>query len=386
MKKKVIVVIVFIMITFTAILYYINNNYLNNIDSVEEDKDTKREITIVATGDIIYHMPLYINTYDRESDSFDFSSFYKEMKDIIDSSDIMVGNYETTSNENRVYSGYPSFNTPKDSIKYLKDIGFDILSTANNHCLDTGVDGIISTIDAMDEYNIKHFGTYKEDINRGVILEENNIKVGFLSYSEYFNGLEKLVPEDKSFMISKFNLENIKNDINNLKIQGANFIVIYPHWGVEYSSIPSEFQVFMNKELLKAGADVVLGSHPHVLQPVEYSEIDAKKKFSIYSMGNSISNQRMEWMNIEGTETGVFVKLKISKKDSENTASLEDVELIPTYVNRYKNENNKFVYEVVSLKDYIEGGIKRDSIDEYTKKKVDRNYENAMNILYSLGG
>lgn len=187
-------------------------------------------------------------------------------------------------------------------------------------------------------------------------------------------------------MISKFNLENIKNDINNLKIQGANFIVIYPHWGVEYSSIPSEFQVFMNKELLKAGADVVLGSHPHVLQPVEYSEIDAKKKFSIYSMGNSISNQRMEWMNIEGTETGVFVKLKISKKDSENTASLEDVELIPTYVNRYKNENNKFVYEVVSLKDYIEGGIKRDSIDEYTKKKVDRNYENAMNILYSLGG
>lgn len=386
MKKKLIGLIVFISLLITVLLFEYNHNYffskkINEIDP----PDITREVNIMATGDIIYHMVTYINNFDEESGKYDFSSFYNKMKPYIDSSDIMIGNYETTSNPNRLYSGFPTFNTPPESIEYLKNIGFDVLSTANNHCIDTGVEGIISTIDIMDQNNIKHFGTYKENIDRGIIIEKNNIKIGFLGYSERFNGMDSLVSKEEKFMISPFNIEEIKKDIDILKNKGANFIIIYPHWGNEYVFEPSDFQKLMKDELLEAGADVILGSHSHVLQPTVYDEINNEKKFTIYSMGNSISNQRREWMKRDGTETGVFVNIKITKKDSEDKAVLENIDLIPTYVNRFKDDRGKFIYEVVALKDYIEGGIYRDTIDESTKKRVDDNYNNAIKILYPLG-
>lgn len=381
LKKKFIATIVVICVILTGFIYKYN---LENARVKEAKEDIKREINIMATGDIMYHKITYINNFNEEKGEYDFSSFYDKMKPYIDSSDIMVGNYETTSDPNREYSGFPCFNTPPESVKYLKEIGFDALSTANNHCVDTGENGIISTIDIMNENNIKHFGTYKENIDRGIIIEKDNIKVGFLSYSESFNGMDQLVSQENKFMISPFNLDQIKEDIEKLNEKGANFIVIYPHWGVEYAKQPSDFQKNMNDELFKLGADVVLGSHPHVLQRVEEKIIDGKKKFTIYSMGNSISNQRKEWMKRDGTETGVFVSLNISKKDSENKAVLENVSLIPTYVHRYKI-NNRTVYEVIALKDLIDGGVYRDILDEGTKYKVDKHYEDAMEILYSLG-
>lgn len=386
MKKKLLALIIFVSIVFTVVLY----EYNSNINFSKEEKknnttDVEREVNISATGDIIYHLITYKNNYNEAEQKYDFSSFYDKMKPYINSSDIMVGNYETTTNPSLAYSGFPRFNTPKESVEYLKKAGFDVLSTVNNHCIDTGVDGIISTIDEMDKNNIAHFGTYKENTDRGIIIEKNNIKIGFLGYSENFNGLDVLLPENKKYMISPFNLDTIKNDIDILNKKGANFIVVYPHWGNEYNFNISEFQKNMNDELLKAGADVVLGSHPHVLQPVKYDEINNKKVFTIYSMGNSISNQRREFMTKKGVETGVFVNLKIKKKDSEKKARLENVELIPTYVNRYMGEHGKYIYEVVALKDLLEGGVYRENLDEQSKIRVDENYNNAVQILNSLG-
>lgn len=380
-------VIISIFVFFSIIALGAIINFYKHIEDEKEleEKTVMEEVNIFATGDIMYHMITYINNFNQDTGKYEFDTFYSQIEEYFKESDLVVGNYETTVNPNRKYSGFPCFNTPQESIEYLKNVGFDVLSTANNHCIDTGIEGIISTIDAMDKYGIKHFGTYKENIRKGIIIEKNNIKIGFLGYSENFNGMDALVPKDKQFMISKMdNVDKIREDIADLKKRGADFIIVYPHWGVEYSIKPNDFQKFMNEEMLLAGADVVLGSHPHVLQRAERRIIKGEEKFTIYSMGNSISNQRREYIKNLNTETGVFVNLKIQKKSNEEKAHLKSVDLLPTYVRRYK-EDGKSQYQVVLIKDYIEGGKYRYTIDDTEKKRIDENYERALNILYSVG-
>lgn len=381
--KLLIIYILICILCFFYINYSVKNEELDNKDNFKNESITDT-ITILATGDIMFHMIEYINNYSKETGKYSFDTFYEKMKPYFDEADIVAGNYETTSNPQKSYSGFPCFNTPPESIEYLKNIGFDVLSTANNHCIDTGVEGIISTIDIMDKNNIKHFGTYKQKQDRGIIIEVNNIKVGFLGYSEIFNGMDFQIPEDKKYMISYFNVEQINHDVKTLKDNGADIIICYAHWGKEYSKYPDDFQKFMNHVLLNSGIDIVLGSHPHTLQRSEISGNDVNKKFTIYSMGNSISNQRRELIKKDGTESGVFVKLKITKIRGSNRAYLDRVDLIPTYVNRYR-ENGKYMYEVMAYQDIIEGGKYRSNFDEKTKNKIDEYYKNALDILYSVG-
>ncbi|WP_036729074.1 CapA family protein [Peptoniphilus mikwangii] len=337
-----------------------------------DDKPEKKSVTILATGDIMYHLPLYIRNFDETKGKYDFSTYYAKMKEYIDLSDITVGNFESTVNPNRRISGHPMFNTPKEALEYLKEIGFDVLSTVNNHCIDTHAEGIETTIDEMDNAGLKHFGTYKTADRPMLVVEKNDIKIGFIGYSEIFNGLESLVPKDRAYMISPLDEELIKEDISKLKSLGADFIIAYPHWGVEYSKEPSEVQKYFNDYFLNLGVDAVLGSHPHVLQPVKNSSYNGKKTFTIFSMGNSISNQRIKWLPKDGVETGVFVKLYIDKENG--VTSLTNVELIPTYVNRYIDEKGKPQSEVLAYKDIIDGGKYRDTLDDATKAFVDKNY------------
>lgn len=381
MKKMISVVsAVFILLLSIFVIDYNTTGYIKNalFTPVEDEVQT---VKILATGDIMYHLPLYIKNFDETTGKYDFSTYYEKMKEYIDSSDIVVGNFESTINPNRKISGHPMFNSPPESVEYLKNIGFDILSTANNHCLDTSIEGVETTIDAIESVGLKNFGTYRDNNRELLIIEENEIKIGFLSYSEIFNGLDYNIAEDKVNNISPMNRDLISGDIDNLKAQGVDFIVVYPHWGVEYSTSPSEFQRDMNDYFLSLGADVVLGSHPHVLQPVEYREINGSNKFSIYSMGNSISNQRKPWMKNKGVEFGTFVELTVEKNITKGTTVLAAVDVKPTYVNRYRDEKGLFKYEVVALNDLMETGKYRDEIDDSTKKFVDENYQWVMDVL-----
>ncbi|WP_100065526.1 CapA family protein [Miniphocaeibacter massiliensis] len=352
----------------------------NDIEANEENYTAK----ITATGDIMYHPWTFRDVKDSDG-NYDFSHFYQEMQDEIIKSDLMIGNFETTSTPSRKMSGFPMFNTPEKAIEDLKKSGFDILTTANNHCIDSGKVGIEDTIDAFDKNGIKHTGTWKKGENKKYLIEEvNNIKIGFLAYTESFNGVEGNLKQDEKSMISPLNEEEIKKDIETLKDKKADFIVIFPHWGVEYSTKPNDFQKELGHKMLDWGADVILGSHPHVIQPIEKVEKDGKEKYIIYSMGNSISGQRERYSKNSNTEAGVFVNLNIEKKSSENEAVIKNIEISPTWVKEEKNEGKK-ILEVVPMNEYLESGKLRSTVSSDNLNRILNIRKNSIDILESMG-
>ncbi len=382
--------IVFIFMALSIGIYYSGFSFEKSEVETKKSFDVEKkeeieesgthQVKIWATGDIMYHMPLYKNNFNEQRGEYDFSNYYRKVEEYLNGADLVVGNFESTVNPAKALSGHPMFNTPPESLKYLKNSGFDILSTANNHCLDTGVEGVYATIEAMDKAGLKHFGTYK-DARKPLVIEYNNIKIGFLSYSEIFNGMDPLVDEDKKHIISPLDEELIIKDVTELKNQGADYIICYPHWGIEYSRVPSERQKYFNDFLIQNGVDAVLGSHPHVIQPFETREFEGDEKFTIYSMGNSISNQRIKWIGRKGVESGVFVELNIEKTGDKTI--LKNYKLFPTYVNRYRDERGVIQSEAVLYYDLAAGGKYRDILSETDKVFVDENYKETMEVLNS---
>ncbi|MGO1580761.1 MAG: CapA family protein [Peptoniphilaceae bacterium] len=383
MKKKIGIIIFLLILSLLVYKAYDYSDYITKKSS-ESDKKISSQLEkvkttkILATGDIMYHMPLYRNNYDIEKEEYDFSSYYAKVSEYLNGADLVVGNFETTVNPNRKISGHPMFNTPPEALKYLKNFGFDVLSTVNNHSLDTGVEGIKTTIEEIDKAGLKHFGTYK-DKRQPLIINSNGIKVAFLGYAEIFNGLESLLNEENSYMVSSLNEELILKEITELKERGVDYIIAYPHWGVEYTREATENQKYFNEFLLKNGVDAVLGSHPHVIQPIELSNINGEEKFTIFSMGNSISNQRRPWINKDGVESGVFVELNLEKNGDKTI--LKSYNLHPTYVNRFRDEKGRMQSEVILYHDLVENGKYRDNLDDYSKHFVDENYKRTMEVL-----
>ncbi|MDY2987739.1 MAG: CapA family protein [Peptoniphilus sp.] len=378
--KKLITILLSILLFSVGVLYiYSNNNKSINLNSPKKIENEIYRTKIWATGDIMYHMPLYKYNYDATTGLYSFNTYYQKVSEYLKGADLVIGNFESTVNPNKSISGHPMFNTPPEALNYLKDFGFDALATSNNHCLDSGYEGIQTTIDSIEKANLKHFGTRREN-SKPLIITTNGIAVGLLSYSEMFNGLDGLVPKDKLYEISPLQEDLILGDIQNLKSLGADYIIAYPHWGVEYTSEPSETQKYFEKFLLDNGVDAVLGSHPHVLQRAELKD----NKFTIYSMGNSISNQRQQWIGHTGVESGVFVELNLIKQNG-NT-KLENFILHPTYVNRYQDQNGKIQSEVVLYSDILNGGKYRNILDQRTQNFVDSSYNWVIKKLGSLQG
>lgn len=343
----------------------------------EEEKSEARRIKVFATGDILYHLDLYNHKYDEELGEHDFSHFYALVEDKIKEGDIVIGNYETSINPAEELSCYPRFNTPPEAIKYLKQSGFNVLSTANNHCLDRGLEGLDGTIDAMETHGVYQFGTYKDE-RKPLIVEKNGIKVGFISYSEYFNGLSSWADE-RPDSISPLEEELVLEEITEMKELGVDFLIAYPHWGTEYTREPSDSQIYFKNLMIDNGVDAVLGSHPHILQPVVIDERDGNQIFSIYSMGNSISHQRAQSSEHPGVETGVFIELDLVKENGQT--KLEDYQVHLTYVNLTTDEFGNYHAETVFYEDIIEGGKYRDRLDPYTQEVVDEQYQINLDAL-----
>ena len=309
----------------------------------------------------------------------------REMQEEIGNTDLMVGNFETTSTPIRELSGFPMFNTPKETITNLKNSGLDILTTANNHCIDTGAVGIEDTINALDENSISHTGTWKKGERDYLIEEINGIKIGILAYTQRFNGLESLLREDEKTMINPIDEEIVKKDIDYLKGEKVDFIMVFPHWGEEYTTSPNEFQKNLAHKMIDWGADIDLGSHPHALQPIEVIEKDGAKKYIVYSLGNYISGQQEKYMGTSNTEAGLFVNLEIEKDFIEKKKYVKNFEVDPTWVREVKNDEGKAVLEVTFMKDFLEGEKLRDTASEENLKKVSKLSNNSKVILESMG-
>ena len=306
-------------------------------DSIIEDSIIN--ITISSVGDLMCHSTQF-NYAKVEADSFNFVPCYEYILPWLTKPDLLLGNLETTFAGNKIpYSGYPYFNTPDDYVTALKKVGFDFLVTANNHSNDTGEKGILRTIQVLDKEDLGHTGTYSSPKDRDSIriLNIEGIKIAILSYTYSTNGLD--ITEGKPWLVNYCDSVLINKDIKQSRGMGAELVLVFYHFGNEYERMPGSYQKDYVNYAIECGADIILGSHPHVLQPVDFyatknATIDTG--LVVYSMGNFISNQQDQYTN-----EGVIMNIHIEKNKNNNTIKIGSVDYVPTWVYKGKNDAKK---------------------------------------------
>lgn len=313
-----------------------------DLNSMVEEKENK-EITInmALTGDIMCHNTIYLDAYDKTSNSYDFSYIFENIKYYIQTADISVGNLETTfAGPKKKYSSYPTFNTPESLAYNLKKLGFDVLSTANNHCYDSGYSGIESTINYLNDADIAHTGTYKskEEQNKILIQNVKGMKIAFLSYTYGTNGIK--VPNDKSYSVNLINKDLILKQLSLAKAEKPDLICACMHWGTEYQVNPNKEQKDLADFLFQNGVDIIIGNHPHILQPMETKNITLndgteKQVFVVYSLGNFIADQ-----NKTNTRNSAILNLNITKNE-DNKIKINSITTTPIYTYKDTSKNTK---------------------------------------------
>lgn len=354
-----------------------------NSQSKEDQEETTARI--MANGDLLYHIPIY-RTALKEDGTYDFHENYEYVKPWLKKADLVLGDFEGTVNKDHYLAGYPLFNAPEEVMDAIKDAGYQVLDLAHNHILDSQIEGVVSTADAIEKAGMTPIGVYTHEPRDQapiVIKEVNGIKVALLAYSYGFNGIEQNISqEDYNRYLSDLNEDKMKAEIERAEKE-ADITVIMPQMGIEYQLQPTEEQKKLYHKMIDWGADIIFGGHPHVVEPSETVEKDGDKKLIIYSMGNFLSNQRIETMqdeeNAKWTERGVLMDVTIKKKAGKTT--IETAQAHPSWVNRtpkgtYSPEGYPlYLYQTYILEDFIEGGIHRDLLDEATKERIDTAYK-----------
>lgn len=357
------------------------------LNSQEKNADTEQETSarIMANGDILYHIPIY-RTALKEDGTYDFHENFEYVKPWLKQADLVLGDFEGTVNKDHYLAGYPLFNAPGEVMDAIKDAGYQVLDLAHNHILDSQIEGVFSTADAIEKAGMTPIGVYTHEPREKapiVIKEVNGIKVALLAYSYGFNGIEEYISkEDYDNHLSDLNEDKMKAEIERAEKE-ADITVIMPQMGIEYQLEPTEEQKQLYHKMIDWGADIIFGGHPHVVEPAETVEKDGDKKLIIYSMGNFISNQRIETMqdeeNAKWTERGVLMDVTIKKKAGKTT--IETAQAHPSWVNRtpkgtYSPEGYPlYLYQTYILEDFIEGGKYRSQLDEATKERIDTAYK-----------
>ena len=351
-------------------------------NSVTEEETSVR---IMANGDLLYHDIIYISA--KKSDgSYDFHENFEYVKPWLKQADLVLGDFEGTVNKDHYLAGYPLFNAPGEVMDAIKDAGFQVLDLAHNHILDSQIEGVVSTADAIEKAGMTPIGVYTHEPRDKapiVIKEVNGIKVALLAYSYGFNGIEQSISqEDYNRYLSDLDEDKMKAEIERAEKE-ADITIIMPQMGVEYQIEPTEEQKKLYHKMIDWGADIIFGGHPHVVEPAETVEKDGDKKLIIYSMGNFISNQRIETMqdveNAKWTERGVLMDVTIKKKSGKTT--IETAQAHPSWVSRtpkggYSPEGYPlYLYQTYILEDFIEGGKYRSQLDEATKERIDTAYK-----------
>ena len=310
-------------------------------------------IHLTAIGDIMCHGPNYKAAYNASTNSYDFSPFFENISKYTSKADLTIGNLETTfAGEACGYSGYPTFNSPAELGQAIKDIGVDVLGTANNHCMDKGYSGLSSTLDVLDEMEFSHMGTSRSDEEQNSILVRNvnGINIAFLAFTYGTNGIT--IPKDKSFCVNLIDKDLILKQLESAKRMNVDMICVNMHWGVEYQTSPNSEQKDLADFLFKNGVDIIFGSHPHVLQPMEKRTVtlddgSTKDCFVIYSLGNFISNQ-----SDVNTQDTIILNLQITKSGKDGKISIDSFDYIPVYCYN-KGSSSKNRYELIDLKKSI---------------------------------
>lgn len=248
-------------------------------------------LNFLFVGDIMQHGGQIAGAYHAKKDAYDYRDCFQYVKPLIKNADISIANLEVT-HAGKPYKGYPQFSAPPELSEALVDAGFNVIITANNHSCDGGSKGVVKTLDVLDKLGVKHTGTFRNKQERNqnypLLIEKNGFRVAVLNYTYGTNGLSVAAP----LIINYIDSTMMEADFRKAREMNVDLIVCTLHWGTEYQSLPNAYQKNWEKFCYDQGADMVIGGHPHVLQPVEVKEIKGEKKLTAWSLGNFVSNQR----------------------------------------------------------------------------------------------
>jgi poly-gamma-glutamate capsule biosynthesis protein CapA/YwtB (metallophosphatase superfamily) len=319
---------------------------LLSIQSSLAQPDSTSHLNIVFGGDIMGHDEQIAGAWNDSSKTYDYEPTFRYIKDYISNADIAIGNLEVTL-AGEPYKGYPQFSSPVQLALEARDAGFDILATANNHALDRGEKGVLRTIHILDSFKIVHTGTFLDEPQRDstypLMVAKNNIKLALLNYTYGTNGLTV----DPPYMVNRIDTAQIRQDLVKAKSLNPDYTIVFVHWGIEYERDENTSQQKLAAFIFNNGADIIIGSHPHVVQPFKYIEIkqnDSIKKFPVFfSMGNFVSNQRAQYK-----DGGIMAELHLSKTGAKTT--LDSLAYLPYWVYRKDAEGKMTFYVVPVLK------------------------------------
>lgn len=414
MKKNKILKIVSSIVFLTAVVVLANtyskrneeNIYLNNgIDEtgrVENSVDEKEEeaieneeikyIDIVSLGNLIIHQS-QINGAKNEN-GYDFSPSFQYIKDMVSDADISLGILEGTLAGGEP-TGYPYFNSPDEVVDSLRDTGIDVVNYANNHIYDYDDEGLQRTIEITKEKGLDVLGVKSTEEEKSYLVKEvDGVKIGFASYvfeTAAVNGYKTInsnpVSINSENLINTFNYNNlesfynrIESEISEMKAEGVEFIIASMHWGEEYNTYIEATQNEIAKKLNELGVDIILGGHPHVIQPYEIMcNESGHSTFVIYSQGNSLSNQSEQEIGVAESEDGIMIKFTLEKKDGN--VSLKEYKIIPTWVYKEEKGDGTYYHKIIPVEEALanpeEYGINSD---------VYARLENSLNRTKSILG
>lgn len=360
--------------------------------------------TVTATGDILPHEGVR-NSGLQSDGSYNYESIWTYVSSYVEAADYAVANLETTlcgTDNGYKYSGYPQFNAPDALATGALDAGFDMLLTANNHCNDTGYVGMHRTVTTVREIGLDTLGTVPTgDEPNYAVIDVNGIKIGMMCYTyatfndkgyPVINGIS--TKEESHDLVNAFSYNNldafyteVSGYMEAMKEQGAEAMVMFIHWGEEYQLSPNDKQTTVAQGLCDLGIDVIVGGHPHVIQPMDLltSTVDENHKtVCLYSLGNAVSNQRQGLIDscpTAHTEDGMFFSFTFSKY-SDGTVALTGTDVLPCWVNRYSGSNGYRVYNILPL-----DPATRDqwpslyNLGEKTAASVEKSYNRTMDLV-----
>ena len=333
MKKIMSVFIAVIILLDVAalgvILFFPNNSQPVigiNTDKTENASQTTQaelfsKVTFAAVGDNLIHDTLYEQAAGRSSSGYDFAYAYERIADKIAEPDVAILNQETIISTEHNVSSYPMFNSPVEVGEEMLEIGFDVFNIATNHSLDCGEKGLASAINFWRSKNAVTCGAYLNNDDMSIIPmnEVNGVKIAYLGFTESTNGLS--LPEDSEVILVKAQDESLIQQRIIEANKKADLVIVSAHWGSEYTHEPTDYQRELAGKLASWGADVIIGTHPHVIQPVEYiTNSDGRKTLVAYSLGNFISAQ-----NRGPRMLGGMLNFEIVKNNTTGEIAFENV-------------------------------------------------------------
>jgi poly-gamma-glutamate capsule biosynthesis protein CapA/YwtB (metallophosphatase superfamily) len=340
--------------TLFSLLLFVSANAQGK-DSIDQ------ELSLIFLGDIMGHGPQISAAYDENTKAYDYHSCFHYIDEVISEPDYAIGNLEVTL-AGPPFKGYPQFSSPDALAQACKNAGLDVLVTSNNHSCDRGGKGIVRTIKVLDSLDIMHTGTFCDEEDRKhhhpLIIDNDCMRIAILNYTYGTNGLAYPAPT----IVNMIDEDLMKADLEIAKSKNVDKIIVVTHWGSEYKLQPVEYQLKYGKFLFDNGADIIIGSHPHVLEKMvwEKSETaDNKEKLIVYSLGNFVSNQRKRY-----TDGGAMFKLVLQKQGKET--SIKECGYFLTWVYT-PIENGKKQYYVLPASQFENDTAFFDNMDSFNK-------------------